>query len=167
MTTLIQITSPQIADVGKRHKGFNQHLAQKMTQELEELGRLGVIALQNTTPKDQGNLSMSTKWAISDRGTRKMTLKISQGTGSRPKELPMWLNFGTGIYGPRHSPIVPKKAKFLHWSNSSGEHFAKSVRGMRATHYIDKAWAIIEPMQRSAMTRVGQLLAQFLADGRT
>ena len=35
--------------------------------------------------------------------------------------------------------ILPKNAKFLHWTDESGEHFAKSVT-QRARPYLRPAW---------------------------
>lgn len=68
---------------------------------------------------------------------------------------------GTGIYGPRHKKIVPRRAKVLAWrtgatrlsgrSRTSGGRelagwaFARSVRGRRATPFL-------EPGVRKAIT---------------
>lgn len=59
---------------------------------------------------------------------------------------------GTGIYGPRHQKIVPKKASVLAWrtgqtrlsgrsrtsggTETAGWAFARSVRGRKATPYL-------------------------------
>jgi len=45
---------------------------------------------------------------------------------------------GTGIYGPKKRPIVPIRAKALHWGGTPGV-FAKSVKGMRARPFLRKA----------------------------
>jgi hypothetical protein len=67
-----------------------------------------------------------------------------------------WVERGTGVYGPRHRPIVPVKAKVLAWrtapaggslrltgssrvkggKQTAGWAFAKSVRGRPATPYL-------------------------------
>lgn len=43
-----------------------------------------------------------------------------------------WLERGTGIYGERGTPIVPKTAKYLSWVGKDGKrYFAKSVKGIK------------------------------------
>lgn len=57
---------------------------------------------------------------------------------------------GTGIYGPRHSPIVPRRAKALRFIPKGNRGtavpfspfvYAKSVKGSPATHFLTKALA--------------------------
>lgn len=50
---------------------------------------------------------------------------------------------GTGIYGPRHRPITPKRASVLRWipKGASKPAFARSVRGMRPRPYLVPALA--------------------------
>lgn len=50
-----------------------------------------------------------------------------------------FVEFGTGIYGPNHTPIVPKTAPFLVWKDARGWHRVRSVRGMRARPYMRPA----------------------------
>ena len=48
-----------------------------------------------------------------------------------------YVEFGTGIYGKRGSPIVPKRAKMLSWIGGDGKRvFARSVRGMRPRKFL-------------------------------
>lgn len=43
----------------------------------------------------------------------------------------IYLEIGTGIYGPKATPITPKKAQFLHFRLKTGEEiFAKQVKGI-------------------------------------
>lgn len=43
----------------------------------------------------------------------------------------IYLEVGTGIYGPKATPITPKKAKFLHFKlKTGGNVFAKQVKGI-------------------------------------
>jgi hypothetical protein len=46
---------------------------------------------------------------------------------------------GTGIYGPRGAPIVPRHARWLRWEGPHGTVFARSVRGMEANHFLTDA----------------------------
>lgn len=58
-----------------------------------------------------------------------------------------WVHDGTGIYGPKHMPIVPKTAKVLRFRSrvisgkrkSHGWVYAKSVKGMRGNPFLAEA----------------------------
>jgi len=43
---------------------------------------------------------------------------------------------GTGIYGPRHTPITPKTKPVLAWFSGGAWHFAKSVKGSKPHWYM-------------------------------
>jgi hypothetical protein len=53
----------------------------------------------------------------------------------------LWVEEGTGIYGPHHSPIIPRHTHFLVFKpkGSSVYVFAKSVKGRPATPYLRPA----------------------------
>lgn len=55
--------------------------------------------------------------------------------GSRPAKLPVWVHQGTGVYGPRRTPIVPTKAKVLRFKPKGSDEvvYARSVKGRPAT----------------------------------
>lgn len=46
--------------------------------------------------------------------------------------------FGTGIYAG-HGPITPKRGKVLAWRSGGAWHFARSVRGVKPTHFFKNA----------------------------
>ena len=47
---------------------------------------------------------------------------------------------GTGLYGPHHTMIVPKKAKALSWVNDAGERvFGVKSRGMQPNPFVSSA----------------------------
>ena len=47
---------------------------------------------------------------------------------------------GTGLYGPYHTMIVPKKAKALSWVNDAGERvFVVKSRGMQPNPFVSSA----------------------------
>ena len=61
----------------------------------------------------------------------------------------LYLEVGTGIYGPKATPITPKKAKFLKFKLKSGETvFAKQVKG------IPPKWVFKESAEESIPTLV-------------
>lgn len=48
---------------------------------------------------------------------------------------------GTGIYGPRHAPIYPKRAKFLKFKPKGKNKFvyARSVKGIKPNPFLENA----------------------------
>lgn len=52
-----------------------------------------------------------------------------------------WVHDGTGVYGPHHTPIVPRRAKFLRFRprGSSRYVYARSVKGMRPNPFMRNA----------------------------
>ena len=50
-------------------------------------------------------------------------------------------NYGTGIYGPEGTPIVPRRpggVLVFDWPAAGGIVFARSVRGTEPTHYWER-----------------------------
>jgi hypothetical protein len=52
-----------------------------------------------------------------------------------------WIHDGTGIYGPRRTPIRPTRAKRLVFKPKGSKRivFAKSVKGMKANPFLKDA----------------------------
>lgn len=59
-----------------------------------------------------------------------------------------WIHEGTGLYGPKHARIFPRRARTLAWKNKvygakkgkyAGWVFAKSTKGMRPNRFLTKA----------------------------
>jgi hypothetical protein len=46
---------------------------------------------------------------------------------------------GTGIYGPRRTPIRPKVGKVLAWKRDGKWHFARQVKGVKPKLYFKRA----------------------------
>ncbi len=52
---------------------------------------------------------------------------------------------GTGIYGPNHAPITPKRGKFLVFKSKSGRMiFARSVRGTRPKRFMAQGMKAVQ-----------------------
>lgn len=51
-----------------------------------------------------------------------------------------WIHDGTGLYGPKHTWIVPKAKKWLRWHDKGGKvHFAKRIKGIKPNPYLKDA----------------------------
>lgn len=67
------------------------------------------------------------------------------GQVGTPLKRGLWLDQGTGIYGPRHQRIVPKRAKYLRWTTRTGRVvFARSVKGIRPTRFLRSSLDVLK-----------------------
>jgi len=82
-------------------------------------------ALVKKVPVDTGLLKNSIRVDITDSG---MTISM--------KEYGIYLEYGTGIYGPLGVPITPKTAKALKFEKGGKTIFAKSIKGMTPQPFI-------------------------------
>ena len=80
---------------------------------------------KDAAPKDMGFLMRNIDYKID-----KNVIKFSFPNYAE------FLEYGTGIYGPKHQPIKPKSAKALHWKKGGVSIFAKEIKGMRPQPFI-------------------------------
>lgn len=52
-----------------------------------------------------------------------------------------WVHFGTGLYGPRHDFIRPKRAKVLAFKVGGKMVYAKYTRGQKANPFVERTVA--------------------------
>lgn len=85
-------------------------------------------------PKRTGRLAASISVKLVPRLTG---LAVEVGTGL---DYALYQHEGTGVYGPRHSPIRPRRGKVLVFAGrSGGTVYARSVRGARPTKFLERA----------------------------
>ena len=94
-------------------------------------------------------LSAARRGAPVDRGTLRASLAVEftrvgdvpvARIGSNLKYA-MFVHEGTGLYGPAHTPIVPRNGRYLVFTprGSKTKVFAKSVRGMPGRPFLRDA----------------------------
>lgn len=100
------------------------------TQAKRNLGGIG-------GPKriDTGRLRASVATVVVTRQARPVVLVGTNVNYAR------YVHDGTGIYGPRHRPIRPKRAKFLRFRPKGGGRwvYARQVKGMRPNPFLTNA----------------------------
>jgi len=84
-----------------------------------------------------------------ETGALKRSIDILDTTGARGSgwvtrvgsvlDYALWVNNGTGIYGPRHSEIQPRHAAFLQWTEDGRQVRARSVRGQPGRQFMEQA----------------------------
>lgn len=76
----------------------------------------------------------------------------------------IWIEEGTGIFGPRHTPIVPRNAKALVFKpKGGGIVFAKKVSGMRPKPFFKPGYEAAQPYMYEQFEKVTDILVKGLA----
>ncbi len=117
---------------------------------------------QRLVPRDTGELASN---GIGKEGP----VRIAPGVyhaGIGLKKSPhygIFVHDGTGIYGPRKSPIVPRTAPYLKFTIGERTFRLKSVKGQEAQPFIDQAYEIVNrtyvPMRVNRLRRAIQTFA--------
>jgi hypothetical protein len=131
---------------------------------LDDYGRQITYYAKKNAPVDRGEFRSGLDYTVNNSGELKL---VWNRPASRPRQLLDWILYGTGIYGPRHTPVVPKRAKFLVFKTKDGRwHKKKSVRGMKPDNFVKEAWSDTERMRRTLAGKVGRLVVDAMTTGR-
>lgn len=86
-------------------------------------------------PVDTGRLRGSIVTRVEARGLKAV------GTVEAKAKYAVWVHEGTGLYGPRHAYIRPKRGKYLVFrpKGSSRVVFARRVAGMKPRPFLTEA----------------------------
>lgn len=140
-----------------------------ITPQLENYAQIFIQAAQLEIQRDQGYTAGGLDYKVVKSGEHAGELRIVWNKPSnRPKDLIQWLLYGTGIYGPRKTPIVPKRpGGLLKFRTKDGRwHSKKSVRGMPGKNFLKEAWDNTQGVRRSLANKVGALIVRSIVDGR-
>ena len=101
------------------------------TDAAAHTGKAAIVAL---APRETGFLKMN---------VRTRTFPGRKGPDVRYEAFPeyaLYQELGTGLYGPRHRWITPKRARMLSWidSRTGDRRFARRVRGVRPQRYFKR-----------------------------
>ena len=104
------------------------------TELLDDVSEEGILHMESVTPKGYSH-RLANQYRITEKTDSSRTITNSSKYG-------VYVNEGTGVYG-RGSPIVPIRANFLHFwvggaPHAGAEVFAKSVRGQKGQHFVEK-----------------------------
>jgi hypothetical protein len=93
-------------------------------------------------PRDSGELARD---GIGYNKAKKITRRRYRAMVGLKKtpEYGIFVHDGTGIYGPRRSPITPRTAPYLKFTIGERTFRLKSVRGQEAQPFMDEAYQII------------------------
>jgi hypothetical protein len=114
--------------------GTNEAAIDLLRPEMSRfVGRVAATA-RLFAPKRTGELAASIYSKVNIDGTGEVGVRARHAR---------WVQQGTGIYGPHHTPIVPVRSRFLRFQGSSGRMvYARSVRGQRPNDFLSRAMSV-------------------------
>lgn len=118
---------------------MNENVKIGVSKGVQRVTALMTDATQKNAPYKTGTLRRSIHAQVASLGG--LTGKVIQDTGVA--KYGGFVHFGTGIYGPKGTPIVPVNKKALYWKGAA--HPVKSVKGMKARPYMKDAFEQMEP----------------------
>ena len=132
----IIITVDSNIDIPAQTEQFQDNL-------LDELSLNTKRILERNTPVDTGKATNA--WEINRSENQHEIVNTT-------RYLP-WVNDGTGLYGPNHARIVPRRARFLHFYWLGREWFLKSVRGQKGQKFVEKSMKEVANEMESVVVR--------------
>lgn len=108
-------------DLGPRMKDVSRRGLQLIALDMQR-------TVDKLSPIDEGVLH---KWFIAEMSDTQAVIKS-------PAKYVGFVNYGTG-------PIRVKNAKALHWSKGGSEFFAKSTKGQKGQHFVERAITAVNP----------------------
>lgn len=162
---LIFVKPKQLEDLQNNLNATAKNALKIAKPELDNYGQIFVQSAQREIQRDTGETAGGLDWNVNDKGELRI---IWNKPANRPKDLIQWLLFGTGIYGPRKRPIVPRRpGGLLKFRTKDGQwHAKKSVRGMPGNNFLKEAWGNTEGVRRTMAQRVGALIVRSITDSR-
>src|SRR5262252_7437703 len=100
-----------------------------VARELQRRGDIILAEARRRAPRKTGNLAANLKAALVSTGGKIEERVGLFGAGARAVPYFKWVDRGTGIYGPGHTPIRPRHARALRFVVNSRVVYAKEVSG--------------------------------------
>ncbi len=120
---------------------LDKKIAKFREKLLDQLAKNTKVIFEKNTPIDTGKARNA--YRIIESGNQR---EIRNDT-----HYLKWVNDGTGVYGPRHSPIRPKNARFLHFHWKGKEWFLKSVKGQKPQKFVERSMTEVMRSVESAV----------------
>lgn len=137
-------------------RGMKQEINAGFSKGIQRVTAQMTTQTMTNAPRKTGNLKRSIHAEVGSIGG--FTGKVIQDTGVA--KYGYWVHDGTGIYGPKGTPIVPVNKKVLAWKSGNGMFFARSVKGMKPRPFMKQAFEQKKPevpgiIEDSIMREVG------------
>lgn len=116
-----------------------------VTKGFDEIGRIWTIAARQNIPQDEGTTGRSIRYAVTNKGTAAVTLKLFAGSKSRPEVAIRAVLFGRKGFRAR-------KGKVLAFNAGGRTVFARKVAGAASNDWLSRSLDQIGP-QVAAITK--------------
>lgn len=155
------------------------HLA--LVKLVDDLMRRGAEFLRGIVPKETGALAehVGSKEAHEIAGIIEGRLGITEiheaggyGAGlphpgeQQRSHSPLFVDRGTGIFGPTHSPIFARRGGPMVFESGGHTVFAYSVKGQPGQHFMAETLAFVEAMLRTDLS-IREALDEMAARARS
>lgn len=130
-------------------------ISRGIARALEDIAGLGQTYarafLRPYRAPPSGRLEAAIKVEV-DAANRKARVYIDDAEAPYGK----YLEGGTGIYGPKGAPIVPRSSSVLVWTDrATGERrFARAVSGTRPRRFMTRAFRTLEGVAQAEASRI-------------
>lgn len=119
---------------------FLRSPAGEIFRAVREIGRRVENTAKQLAPVDRGGLRASVNSRMLIEGS-----KVVAHVGTN-MEYALFVHEGTGLFGPRHRRIRPKRAKVLSFKPRGGRRvFVRSTRGQRPNPFLVRALQLASP----------------------
>lgn len=148
-------------------EGLQELLADARAIGAQGADKLIMAALRNSASRTQ---SEQRKRAPHRTGTLQRSILVDidypSAEISVQEKYGIWIEEGTGIYGPTGQPIRPRSKKALAFKIGGVPVVVKSVKGKRAKPFFKPGYEAAKPYIDSQFDTVGDKLEQALAGKR-
>jgi hypothetical protein len=150
-------------DVLAVHKAHNAFLAANdrlVAATLEEVGEVAVKHAKQTRMVKSRTGAMYRGWLRTPAQHTALGLVVSFYSNVQHA---FYQEFGTGLWGPSHDYIRPKRARYLRWVSGGVVHFAAKVKGVPPKYIGKTSWFQAGAFEGPKMFEraLGRLAARF------
>ena len=135
----------------------------KIQKGARDLGEGSKDSVEEKTPKDTGETAATWELFLDFAHGITGTRFVVESTGDQAvQDIIRWLEFGTGIYGPRGKMIVPVHAKMLRWVDrvTGKVIFAKQVKGIRPFRMVSRTEIELEEKSKELARTVNRAVGR-------
>lgn len=121
----------------RHHDAYLRQMEQAGAQALDTIAQRMINYARATKAVQYRSGQMAAGWSKTPVVHTALGLLISFFSNVKHA---FWQEFGTGLWGPTHDYIRPKRASVLRWVSGGVTHYARKVRGVPPKFIAKHAW---------------------------
>lgn len=134
----------------RKSKPSDETYWREVTKGLDEIGRLGTIAMRQEIPQRDGEMARSIRYTVTNKNSPAVTLKWFVGNKERPE-----VSIRAVLYGRKG--FGPKRADALSWVSGGKRIYARKVKGALANDWFSRAMETLAPAISEFEGRLGKI----------